>query len=106
QVSSQVAQRRLECCLGDTHHVVVRKHAIAAEKCQCEDAAAAAFLEERNARAREANQRIRADVQGNSETLARSFDERIRQLGGLCESRAVHEEIKAAKFAIELFRER
>ena len=76
EIARQVAHRRFERRLGDAHHVVVGEDALAAEIGQRQHAAAAALLHQRHDRARQPDQRVRADVERDAEPFARRLHER------------------------------
>src|SRR5207237_3893514 len=97
ELAGEIADRRFERGLRDTHDVVVREHALAAQVGERQDAAAAALLHQRHDRSTQRDEGVRAYVESNAKTLARRLDEWIAQLGLRRKCGAVHEEVEAAK---------
>ena len=101
EIARQIPHRRLERGLRHAHDVVVREHAVAADVGQRQHAAPAALLHQRHHRARQTDERVRADVERDAKALARRFDKRIAQRLGRREAGAVHHEVEPAEFAVE-----
>src|SRR5262249_15603565 len=91
---------------GDAHDVVVWKHPIAAKERERQDSPTAALFHQRQTRARDADQRVRADVERDAEPFARCLHERVRQLRSLCECGTVHDEVQTTELLFKSAGER
>src|SRR5581483_8085227 len=75
---------------------------LAADVGEREDAAAAPLLHERRHRARQPDERIGADVERDPETFTRGLHEWIVEIRRRRKCGAVHEEVEAAKLAVDV----
>ena len=78
KIAGKIANRGLECRLGDTHHIIVRNDALCAKIGQCNDRPAVGHQWQRGTRERD--QRIGADVERRREPLACRRYKLTRQL--------------------------
>ena len=96
EVPGEVAHARVQGRLGDAHHVVVRHGADTAEVGHRHHRATAARLHQRLCSLRAGDERVRGDVDGHPEAVARRVDEAALEILRGRERDGVDEQVEAA----------